>query len=386
MRAGRLTAAGAAVALALAGCGGGGGGKSSGTPSAAGGAPDTTVSVPRTRVEVLRGVPGNGFDPEAIYRREAPGVVTVISVFGGDTPARGLGSGFVIDGSGEIATNAHVVLDGEGRGAARAREVFVQFADGNEVPARIVGTDPDSDVALLHITGGGVTLRPLPLGSSSRLTVGEPVAAIGSPFGERQSLSVGVISALDRTIESLTRFQISGAIQTDAAINRGNSGGPLLDARGRVVGINSQIQTSGGGSEGVGFAVPIDTIKLSLRQLRAHGRARYAFLGVATVPLYPQLARRLGLPVSRGALVQEVDDGGPAADAGLRGGKDRLRFQGEGYHVGGDAIVALAGRPIRSESDVARILSTLSPGQTVTVRIVRDGRRRDVRVKLKERP
>ena len=383
MTARALIAAALAGAL-LAGCGGGKDGSGAGATGASG--PAKTVTVPPTRVEVGGGVPGSGFDPEEIYRREAAGVVTVISVFGGDSPGRGLGSGFVIDGRGEIVTNAHVVLDGEGRGAARAREVFVQFADGNEVPASILGTDPDSDVALLRIRAGGVTLRPLPLGSSARLTVGEPVAAIGSPFGERQSLSVGVISALDRTIESLTRFQISGAIQTDAAINRGNSGGPLLDARGRVVGINSQIQTAGGGSEGVGFAVPIDTVKRSLRQLRRDGRARYAFLGVSTVPLYPQLARRLGLPVSRGALVQEVDDGGPAEDAGLRGGGDRLRFQGEGYRSGGDVIVAVAGRPVRRESDLSRILATLSPGQTITVRAVRGDRTRDVRVKLEERP
>jgi 2-alkenal reductase len=380
----RALTSGLLAAAVLAGCGGGD--KSSGTASAPAPAPAKTVSVPQTRVEALKDLPGRGFDPEAIYRRESPGVVTVISVFGGAGPTRGLGSGFVINGKGEIATNAHVVLAGEGRTAARAKEVFVQFVDGNEVRAHIVGTDPDSDVALLNVEGGGVTLRPLPLGSSAKLTVGEPVAAIGSPFGERQSLSVGVISGLDRTIESLTRFQISGAIQTDAAINRGNSGGPLLDARGRVVGINSQIQTSGGGSEGVGFAVPVDTVKRSLAQLRADGRAEYAYVGVSTVPLYPQLARRLGLPVTRGALVQEVVNGGPADDAGLRAGDTRIRFQGQPYRAGGDVVVSVAGQPIRRESDVARILATRAPGEEVTVQIVRGGTHRDVRVKLARRP
>ena len=362
------------------------GGSDSKAPEDTRAGPARTATVPPTRVEVLKGVPGNGFDPEAIYRREAPGVVTVISYFGGAGPTRALGSGFVIDGKGEIATNAHVVLQNESRSSARAREVYVQFADGNQLRARIVGTDANADAALLRIDGGGVTLRPLPLGSSARLRVVEPVVAMGSPFGERQSLSVGVISGLDRTIQSLTRFQISGAVQTDAAINRGISGGPLLDARGRVVGINAQTSPDGAGGSGVGFAVPIDLVKRSLTQLRAEGRAKYAFVGVSTVPLYPQLARRLGLPVTRGALVQEVVGGGPAEDAGIRPGKQRIRFQGQPYRAGGDVIVSVAGEPIRRESDVGRILATHAPGETVTLQVVRGGARRDVRIRLAERP
>jgi 2-alkenal reductase len=376
----------AALALALAGCAGGGDDDDGGNGNQGGGAPARTVPVPQGRVEVLKGLPGGGFDPGAIYRREAPGVVTVISVFGGERSGRGLGSGFVLNGRGEVVTNAHVVLEGENGSSRRADEVYVQFADRNQVRARVVGTDEESDVALLRVNPAGLTLRPLPLGSSARLAVGQPVAAIGSPFGEPQSLSVGVISALDRTIDSLTSFQISDAIQTDAAINRGNSGGPLVDARGRVIGINSQIRTSGGGSEGVGFAVPVDTVKRSLRELRAEGSVDYAFVGVSTVPLYPQLARRLGLPVDRGALVQEVVDDGPADDAGIRAGDDRIRFQGQGYRAGGDVIVSVAGRPIREESDLARILTALSPGQQVTVVLVRGGDRRQVRLELGERP
>jgi S1-C subfamily serine protease len=331
-------------------------------------------------------LPDGRFDAPAIYRRQAPGVVTVISVFR-SRGQRGLGSGFVLDDKGEIATNAHVVTQGEGRSATRADEVYVQFADGNQIAAKIVGTDPDYDVALLRAQRDeGVKLHPLPLGSSADVTVGEPVAAIGSPFGERQSLSVGVISAVERTIESLTRFQISDALQTDAAINTGNSGGPLLDAGGRVLGINSQIRTAGGGSEGVGFAIPVDSVKRSLSQLRADGKAEYAYLGVSTVALYPQLARRLGLSVTRGALVQEVVKGGPAAAANLQAGTKRVRFQSEGFRAGGDVVVSLGGRPIREESDLARALVDHRPGEQVDVAVVRGKDRRTVKVRLGKRP
>jgi S1-C subfamily serine protease len=375
----RALAAGAAAAL-LAGCG------SQGSDRA--GTVVRTVTQPAAPAAATPapGLPEGRFDAPAIYRRQAPGVVTVISVFR-SRGERGLGSGFVVSASGEIATNAHVVTQGEGRRATRADEVYVQFPDGNEVAAKIVGTDPDYDVALLRVQrDAGVRLHPLPLGSSARVTVGQPVAAIGSPFGERQSLSVGVISAVDRTIESLTRFQISGALQTDAAINTGNSGGPLLDGGGRVVGINSQIRTAGGGSVGVGFAIPVDSVRRSLSQLRADGRAQYAYLGVSTVALYPQLARRLGLGVRQGALVQEVVKGGPADRAGLRAGTKRVRFQSEGFRAGGDVVVALAGRPIREESDLARALVEHRPGETVDVEVVRGGDRRTVRVRLGRRP
>ena len=257
-----------------------------------------------------------GFDPQAIYEQVAPGVVTVISAGAGG----GVGSGFVLGDDGEVVTNAHVVTTGEGAKIKRASEVYVSFADRNEVRARIVGFDPFSDVALLKIDPDGLKLRPLKLGSVRGLSVGAPVAAIGSPFGEDRSLSIGVISALDRSIESLTGFATPGAIQTDAAINQGNSGGPLLDAAGRVLGINSQIETSSGDGSGVGFAVPVDTVRRSLDQLRRSGRARYAYLGVATAPVFPQLATRFGIRSSSGAWVQEVTPDGPADDAGVRRG------------------------------------------------------------------
>jgi 2-alkenal reductase len=371
----------ALAALVVAGCGGDG--------------ETRTVRTETTKVEVLQDAGGEtrargAFDPAAIYRRESPGVVTVISRGLGTTQGQGggggLGSGFVISGNGEIATNAHVVTSGEGAAIRKAEQVFVRFQDDNQVPARIIGFDPFSDVALLRIDPQGLTLRPLPLGETKDLVVGSPVAAIGSPFGEEQSLSVGVISALDRSIQSLTGFDTVGAIQTDAAINHGNSGGPLLDASGNVLGINAQIQTSTGEGSGVGFAVSVDTVRRSLDQLRESGRARYAYLGVATSPVYPQLAERFDLPVEDGAWLQDVTPGGPADDAGLRGGEGAEEFQGRQYRTGGDVIVAVGRREIREEADVAKALVGLRPGASVDLQVYRDGKRRSLRVKLGERP
>ena len=288
----------------------------------------TTGLRAETRVEVIRSG-GDGeaaFDPEAIYKEEAPGVVTVVSLFGSDSledldsSAGGVGSGFVLNGEGEIATNAHVVTTGEVPDLREARTVYVEFADGNQVEAEVKGYDPESDVALLKVDPEGLTLRPLPLGDSEAVKVGTPVAAIGSPFSERQSLSVGVVSAVDRSISGLTAFQISGAIQTDAAINPGNSGGPLVNAEGEVIGLNQQIKTSSGGGEGVGFAVPVDVARRALEQLRSKGKVSYAYLGVETVAIYPQLVDRFDLPVGEGAWLQDVAADGPAEAAGLRGG------------------------------------------------------------------
>jgi 2-alkenal reductase len=371
----------ALAALVVAGCGGGG--------------ETRTVRTETTKVEVLQEAGGEtrargAFDPAAIYRRESPGVVTVISRGLGTTQGEGggggLGSGFVISGRGEIATNAHVVTSGEGAAIRKAEQVFVRFQDDNQVPARIIGFDPFSDVALLRIDPNGLTLRPLPFGRTKDLVIGSPVAAIGSPFGEEQSLSVGVISALDRSIQSLTGFDTVGAIQTDAAINHGNSGGPLLDASGNVLGINAQIQTSTGEGSGVGFAISADTVRRSLDQLRESGRARYAYLGVATSPMYPQLAERFDLPVDHGAWVQDVTPGGPADDASLRGGSGAQEFQGRQYRTGGDLIVAVGRQQIREEADVAKALVGLRPGSEVDLQVYRDGDRRTLRVKLGERP
>nr|WP_246344665.1 trypsin-like peptidase domain-containing protein [Conexibacter arvalis] len=341
------------------------------------------------------------FDPSVVYAREATGVVTVISLFEGDregerpSGAEGLGSGFVIAGDGRIATNAHVVTNGTGANVREAETVYVQFADGNQVPAEIVGTDLNSDIALIKVDPAGLTLRPLPLGTSRGLTVGAPVAAIGSPFGEPQSLSVGVISGVNRTIDSLNsggehgggRFAIGGAIQTDAAINHGNSGGPLVDARGRVIGVNAQIQTTGGGGEGVGFAIPVDTVRRSLDQLAEKGTVDYSWIGVSTVQVFPQLADRFDLASDSGALVQQVTPESPAARAGLVAGDERdVPFQASRYTIGGDLITKADGRALTQQYDLATAIAPRSPGDVVALEVWRGGERRTVQVTLGTRP
>ena len=384
-----------ACAALLAGCGGGDDdkGDSSDTPPTA-----------TTRVEVLEQAEGDGggerrkgFDPRAIYRDEAPGVVTVISLFGGagldsilggqdEEGSGGVGSGFVVSRNGEIATNAHVVTTGEGAEIKRATQVYVEFADGNQVEAKIIGHDPNADIALLKVDPKGLTLRPLPIAKSDEVQVGTPVAAIGSPFGEKQSLSVGVVSAIDRAIDSLTQFQISGAIQTDAAINPGNSGGPLVDGAGRVIGVNQQIKSRSGGGEGVGFAVPADVLSRSLEGLRADGEVRYAYLGVQSVPLYPQLVDRFDLPVKRGAWLQVVQSDGPGEKAGLQGGKGDVRFQDRSFSEGGDIITRIEDRPINDADDLSEAVQLFDPGQKVTLEVWRDGEKRKVELTLGQRP
>jgi S1-C subfamily serine protease len=365
----------------------------------------TTVSFPATGTDgesngsepvVIKAEEG-AFDPQAVYESAAPGVVTVHEVLGasagsilGGGGGQGQGSGFVISENGEILTNAHVVTDAAEAGAGgpinEAKEVYVQFADRNQVEAEIVGFDPFADVALLRVDPEGLDLHPLPLGSIEDVQVGEPVAAIGSPFGQDQSLSVGVISATERTIQGLSKFPIEGAIQTDAAINPGNSGGPLLDAEGKVIGIDQQINTSSGGNEGVGFAVPIDVVSRSLEQLREDGEVSYAYIGVSTQDLYPPLADRLGIDVDSGALISEVIPDGPAHDAGLRGASERIEFQGQRVDVGGDVITAVNGDDITSSQDLPRLISLLNPGDEVTLDVIRDGETQQVQVTLGERP
>jgi S1-C subfamily serine protease len=352
--------------------------------------------VETTRVEVIENIGKKGsFDPGEIYRRLSPGVVTVISRFTNGSvradDAAGLGSGFVVDGDGHVATNAHVVSTGFERRGGRlrpAREVYVEFADRNRVRARIVGLDPNADIAVLKIETAGLRLVPLRFADSNDIAVGQPVAAIGSPFGEEQSLSVGVVSAVDRDIQSLNeRFGIGNAIQTDAAINRGNSGGPLLNSRGQVIGVNAQIRSSSGGGEGVGFAIPVETVKRSVEQLREGGRVEYGYLGVATQDLFPQLADRLGLPVEEGALVGEVVNDGPGDKAGLRAGGDQIDFQGiEDIPADGDVVVSVDGEAVHGSSDLAEIVSLKDPGTAVRVELVRDGKRRTVRIELGRRP
>lgn len=383
-----------AVAALAAGCG-----SSSGDPRESGGGGDQASEAPartverQTRVEVVERIgEEGGFDPEAVFRRDGPGVVTIRSLFtdgknGEDDPQGGVGSGFVISEQGEIATNAHVVSQGEGSELKRADEVYVEFADDNQVRATVVGLDPNADVALLRLnTRAGLTLRPVELGSSDKVRVGEPVAAIGSPFGEEQSLSVGVVSALDRAIESLTGFDTLGAVQTDAAINQGNSGGPLLNARGEVIGINAQIRTTSGGGEGVGYAIPIDQVKRAVERIREDGKVRYPYLGVSTSPVYPQLNDRFKLGTDNGAWIQELVADGPGKDADLQAGKGEVRFQARPYKPGGDVITKVGDTPIETANDVGLSILEYEPGDTVTLEVVRDRKKRTVRVKLGERP
>jgi S1-C subfamily serine protease len=365
-----------ALALALAGCGGsdGDGGNSASQPVST-----SAEKAPRVIVETAE----HGFDAARVYREASPGVVTIRSVFGAGAAE---GSGFVLDTSGRIVTNAHVVTDGSGSARRPAKEVFVEFPDRNVLPAQIVGFDPFADVALLKVEPDGFELHPLKLGDDHELIVGQPVAAIGSPFGEVHSLSVGVVSAIDRSVESLTKFLIEGAIQTDASINPGNSGGPLLEAGARVVGINQQIETASGSNSGVGFAVPVSAIKRSIAQLEQKGEAEYAFIGVTTQPLYPQLAEKLGLDTDYGGLIAEVVRGGPADEAGLRGGDGRLRFQAASYETGGDVVLSIDGHKIVRPDDLARFISLHEPGDTVTLDVLRDGKREEVQVTLGKRP
>jgi 2-alkenal reductase len=377
----------ATAALALGACGGDDSGTGSETTVTSSDNPQKTVVV-QSR--------SGAFDPESVYQQAASGVVTIRSIFsGGGTSLLGgsggspaLGSGFVISDSGEIATNAHVVTDGSAGGGPihEAKEVYVQFADHNQVAADIVGFDPHADVALLEVDPSGLDLRPLQLATHEEVKVGQPVAAIGSPFGRDRSLSVGVVSATDRSIQSLTEFQIDGAIQTDASINPGNSGGPLLDAEGHVIGIDQQITTNSGGNEGVGFAVPIALVARSIDQLRENGSVKYAYIGVTTQSLYPQLADRLRLESDSGALVTEVRDGSPAADAGIEAGKQEIQFQGLRATTGGDVIVAVDGDKIVGETDLPKLIAQHDPGDTVTLEIIRDGETQSVDVKLGERP
>jgi S1-C subfamily serine protease len=319
-----------------------------------------------------------GFSAARVFAERSPGVVTVFSFFGG---AGSQGSGFVVGRDGTILTNAHVITNaGETSGAVRpASSVSVEFADGDRVPATVVGWDVFDDVGVLRIDPAAHALAPLPLGRSASVVVGQPVAAIGSPLGNADSLAVGVVSGVRRSIAALTApsFQLTDAIQTDAPIAHGSSGGPLLDAQGRVVGINAQIRSDSGGSAGIGFAVPIDAARRSLRAIESSGHVDYAYAGVQTETLTPTLARHLGLAVEHGALVDRVAPGGPADRAGIRGGTAQEAFLGERVWRGGDVIVTIGTHPVTDAESLVRIVTNhLRPGETVDVGLVRDGRRR----------
>ena len=374
------------AAALIAGCGGGGG-NSNGTTAA------QTPSAPQVVVETSDG----SFNPAQIYKDVAPGVVTITSVFNGGTSdllggggSAGQGSGFVVDKDGDIVTNAHVVTSGghlNGGGTPQeAKQVFVEFGDRNRVPAEIKGFDADADLALIKVDPDGLDLKPVTLSDRSSFAVGEPVAAIGSPFGEEQSLSVGVVSATNRTVEGLTNFGIDNAIQTDASINPGNSGGPLLDAKGQVIGINEQIASSSGSNSGVGFAIPVTSVRYSLDQLKADGKVEYAYLGVTSESLYPQLAEHLGIDSKSGALITDVVNGSPADDAGLKGATGETTFQLQHVKTGGDVVIAVDGQPVLQNNDLSKLIAQKKPGDTVTLNIIRGGQHATVDVTLGSRP
>ena len=331
---------------------------------------------------------GNEFDPARIYAARVEGVVTIFAVFGSEEAPSSQGSGFVVTDDGLVLTNSHVVTtagDGNLEGKVdEARTVYVQYPDGDRVDADVVGWDPFTDVAVLRVDPADHPVAPVPLGDSGRVVVGEPVAAIGSPFGNASSLAVGVVSATGRSVDSLTsRYSVVDAIQIDAPINRGNSGGPLFDARGTVVGVNAQIRSESGRNEGVGFAIPINAAKRSLEQLVATGTVSYAFVGIQSTDITPSIAEELDLPVRRGALVTNVDPDTPAEKAGIRAGTEEVEVNGLTLAVGGDLIVGIDGRPVRGADDVVRyVTDDLDPGDVTVFTVIRDGRRTRVPVTL----
>jgi S1-C subfamily serine protease len=339
-------------------------------------------------------LPGKEFDPQQIFARRSPGVVTIFAYFGDPSSHDATvsqGSGFVTSANGYILTNSHVITNAGGSGRVRAAShLFVEFNDGDRVEAKVVGWDLFDDVGLIRVDPSDHRLTPVPLGESATVVVGEPVAAIGSPLGNENSLAVGVVSAIHRSIEAITvnKYNVVDAIQTDAPITHGNSGGPLFDARGLVIGINAQIRsaTGTGNDTGIGFAVPIDAAKHSIAQLITRGRVSYAYVGISTEDVTPSLAKALGLKVKNGALVVGVEPNSPAQRAGFRAGNEERTVLGREVLAGGDVIIAIDGRPIRRADDVVRIVSfALKPNGVTVFTIVSDGHRRKVAVTLGER-
>jgi S1-C subfamily serine protease len=352
------------------------------------------TALPANATSNVAPLPGKGFHPERIFQQRSPGVVTVFAYFGdpsSESTEISQGSGFVISPKGYILTNSHVITNaGEGVAVKPAAHLYVEFADGDRAEAKIVGWDLYDDVGLLRLSGSRHTLKPVPLGESKSVLVGEPVAAIGSPLGNDNSLAVGVVSAIHRSIDAITvrTYKVVDAIQTDAPITHGNSGGPLFDARGRVIGINAQIrsQSGSGNDSGVGFAIPIDAAKRSVQQLLKDGRVTYAYVGIETDDLTPALARALHYSVGRGALVVNVKPASPGAHAGLRGGNSEVTVLGlQKLVTGGDVIVAINGTPVDGADDVVRIVSTLKPKDVAVFTVARNGQRKRLAVTLGER-
>ena len=332
----------------------------------------------------------NGSTVNDIYRKDSDGVAFVqaqktqrvqspFGLFPQQQQATATGSGFVVDTDGHILTNNHVV--------SGADKITVKIGDGDTLDAKLVGADPSSDVALLQVETDSSNLHPLTLGDSSKIQVGDPVVAIGNPFGLDRTVTSGIVSALQREISAPNGFSISDVIQTDAPINPGNSGGPLIDANGDVVGINSQIETGGGqGSVGIGFAVPINTASDVVKQLETTGKVKRAFLGVSGADVTPDLAKALNLPSDHGALVQQAYAGSPAARAGLHGGDTQATVGGQQVLLGGDIIVKVDGKDIESMDQVVQAVNDAQPGDELKLTVIRDGKQQDISVTLGERP
>jgi S1-C subfamily serine protease len=357
-----------------------------------------SVALPASATSNVPALAGKGFDPQRIFAERSPGVVTIFAYFGdpnSEATSVSQGSGFVISTKGYILTNSHVITNaGDGSPSARAQaaaHLFVEFADGDRAEATVVGWDLYDDVGLLRLAPNAHRLSPVPLGESAAVVVGQPVAAIGSPLGNENTLTVGVVSAIHRAIDAITvqRYKVVDAIQTDAPITHGNSGGPLFDARGRVIGINAQIRSANGtgNDSGIGFAIPIDAAKHSLAQLISKGKVTYAYVGITTEDMTPSLARALGYKVERGALIAGVNSGSPAETAGLHGGNRAAHVLGRTLETGGDVIVAIDGKPVNGADDVVRFVSFSLKPKDVAVFTIRKpgGERRNVAVTVAER-
>jgi S1-C subfamily serine protease len=318
---------------------------------------------------------------QEIYRRAGPGVVQISALTDVGNQQQALGSGFVIDKAGHIVTNYHVVQNG--------REIRVSFSGRDDsVAARVVGTDPSSDIAVLAVDLPASALTPLPLGDSDSVEVGDAVVAIGNPFGLDRTVTSGIVSAIQREIIAPNGFPIDHVIQTDAAINHGNSGGPLLDENGEVIGVNSQIETGGyaEGNVGVGFAVPINTVKDVASQLIETGKVERAFLGIEMQTIDDEVAGKLGFAVDEGVLIATVRPGSPAAEAGLQGGDVTAVVSGETWVLGGDIVIEADGAKIDDADQLREMVLAKQPGDSLSLRINRDGKVMTVNVKLGRQP
>jgi S1-C subfamily serine protease len=321
-----------------------------------------------------------------IYEASKRGVVQVLatsvvssSPFFGAQEQRAQGSGFVIDKSGHVVTNYHVV--------AGAKTVQVSFSDNDQMDARVVGTDPSTDIAVLKIKNAeGRALAPIPLGDSDAVQVGDAVVAIGNPFGLERTVTAGIVSALQRRITAPNGFQIDEAIQTDAAINHGNSGGPLLNADGNVIGVNAQIESESGGNVGIGFAIPVNTVREVAEQLISEGKVEHAYLGVEMTTITQDLADNFRVPVDKGVLVEHVRSGSPAADAGLKGGTTQVVLAGTTYWLGGDVITKADGQTLETTDDLAAVVTSKKPGDSLELEVHRGQTTMNVTVELGRQP